>query len=110
MAAHSGQLFELTQGKPIAIYAEQSGEAWNKFIRAYKSGPAAHARQCSIELNTRDIFTCMMIQTHPLIASMKRQIHCIICGRVGHSLIKCRLRFETVYDEEDSAIFDCYLK
>ena len=32
MAAHSGQLFELTEGKPIAIYAEQSEEAWNKFI------------------------------------------------------------------------------
>lgn len=110
MAAHSGQLFEMTDGKPIAIYAEQSGEAWNKFIRAYKSGPAARARQCSIELNTKDIFTRIMLQTHPIIASKKRQIHCIICGRVGHSIIKCRQQFLTVFDEEDSSIFDCYSK
>ena len=51
MSAHSGQLFELTEGKSIAVYAEQCGEAWNKHIRAYKSGPSSRARQCSIETN-----------------------------------------------------------
>ena len=56
MASHSWELFSMNDGKPIAIYAEQSGEAWNKHIRAYKSGPASRARQCSIKLNTRDIF------------------------------------------------------
>ncbi len=64
MCAHSWELFEMTNGKPIATYAEQSGEAWNKHIRAYKSGPAARARQCSIRLNTLDIFTHMLIKSH----------------------------------------------
>ena len=110
MAAHYGQLFELTEGKPIAIYAEQSGEAWNKSIRVYKSGPAARARQCSIEQNTQDIFTRMMLQTHPLIASKKRQVQCVSCGQLGHSIMTCKLLFHTVHDEEESAILDCYKK
>ncbi|CAL4126706.1 unnamed protein product, partial [Meganyctiphanes norvegica] len=57
MCAHSWELFSLTDGFPIAVYAEQSVEAWNKHIRAFKSGPSARARQCSIKLNTLDIFT-----------------------------------------------------
>ena len=36
MCAHSHQLFEITEGKPIGIYAEQSVESWNKHIRGYK--------------------------------------------------------------------------
>ena len=108
MAAHSGQLFELTDGKPIAIYAEQSGEAWNKYIRAFKSGPAARARQLSIELNTRDIFTRMMLQSHPSIAMKKRQIHCIACGNVGHTMMSCKTRMSIVHSEEESGVWDCY--
>ena len=108
MAAHSGQLFELTEGKPIAIYAEQSGDAWNKYIRAYKSGPTARARQLSIELNTRDIFTRMMLQSHPSIAMKKRQIQCHACGSIGHTLMSCKTRVSTALDEEESAVWDCY--
>ena len=43
MAAHSWQLFEMTNGKPIATYSEQCAESWNKFIRCYKSGGASRA-------------------------------------------------------------------
>ena len=110
MAAHSGQLFELTDGKPIATYAEQSGEAWNKYIRAFKSGPSSRARQSSIELNTRDIFTRMMLQTHPLIAMKKRQVQCIACGNVGHTMKSCKTRLSIVHSEEDTGVFDCYIK
>ena len=28
MSAHSWELFQMIDGKPIAVYAEQSGEAW----------------------------------------------------------------------------------
>ena len=109
MAAHSGQLFEITDGKSIAIYAEQSGEAWNKYIRAFKSGPSSRARQLSIELNKRDIFTRMMLQTHPSIAMKKRQIQCISCGNVGHTMMSCKRRVTTVHDEEESVIQGCYI-
>ena len=109
MAAHSGQLFELTEGKSIAVYAEQGSEAWNKYIRAYKSGPSARARQCSVENNTRDIFTRMMLQTHPLIATKKRQIQCFSCGGIGHSIMTCKARFEIVRTEEESEVWECYL-
>ena len=40
MCGHNPELFEITGGAPIAIYSEQGSEAWNKHIRAFKSGPA----------------------------------------------------------------------
>ena len=32
MFLHSFELFEMTQGKPIAAYAGKFGEAWNNYI------------------------------------------------------------------------------
>ena len=108
MCAHSWELFVLTDGTPIAIYSEQSGEAWNKYIRAYKSGSAARARQSSIKMNTRDIFTRMMIQSHPTIAAKKRQLLCSRCNRIGHTVRKCPSQVSTVYDAEQTEIRGCY--
>ena len=56
MCAYALELFVITDGLPIAEYSEQSIESWNKFIRAYKSGPAAKARQMLTKMNTQDIF------------------------------------------------------
>ena len=56
MAAHAWELFEINNGLPISMWAECPGEAWNKYIRAYKSGPACRARQNSIQNNIRYIF------------------------------------------------------
>lgn len=109
MAAHSWQLFQMTEGKPIAVYAEQSGEAWNKHIRAYKSGPAARARQCSIRLNTADIFTRMLVQSHPRMAA-KRTIHqCKECKKYGHTIRSCPENISTVLNWEMSYIASCYI-
>ena len=63
MCVYNWELFEIINGSPIAMYAEQSREAWNKHIRSYKSGTGARARQCSIRINTRDIVTRMLL--HP---------------------------------------------
>ena len=108
MSAHSWELFLLTNGGPIAIYAEQSGEAWNKHIRAYKSGPAAKARQCSIKLNTQDISTRMLIQSHPYIASKKRVLQCKRCEKYGHTSRSCLMNVATAFDYEKSFIESCY--
>ena len=109
MAAHSWELFQMTEGKPIAVYAEQSGEAWNKHIRAYKSGPSARARQCSIRLNTADIFTRMLVQSHPRMAA-KRKIHkCSHCKKHGHTIRSCPDIVSTVLNAERSYIASCYV-
>lgn len=104
MCAHSWELFSLTEGKPIALYAEQSGEAWNKHIQAYKSGPAARARQCSIKVNTQDIFTRMLVQSHPIIASKRKVLKCNRCDKYGHTVRSCPMNVATVQDEEKSFI------
>ena len=109
MCAHSWELFKLTEGKPIAIYAEQSGEAWNKHIRAYKSGPSARARQCSIKQNTQDIFTRMLVQSHPKIAAKRKVLCCSRCSKYGHTVRSCPMNVVTVLDEERSFIESCYL-
>ena len=108
MCAHAWELFEITHGKPIALYAEQSGEAWNKHIRAYKSGADARARQCSIRLNTCDIFTRMLVQSHPLIASKKKLLKCSVCKKPGHTIRSCPTRYSSVLNEEKSYIESCY--
>ena len=109
MCAHSWELFSLTEGRPIAIYAEQSGEAWNKHIRAYKSGPSARARQCSIKLNTQDIFTRMLIQSHPIVASKRKLLKCKRCEKYGHTIRSCPLNVASVEESERSFIESCYI-
>lgn len=108
MCGHNPELFQITQGTPIGIYSEQGSEAWNKHIRAYKSGPAARARQTSIKENILDIFNRMMIQSHPKIASRKRQLECNRCKRLGHTIRSCPLIVESVLDEEATRVQNCF--
>ena len=108
MCAHSWELFVLTGGTPIAKYSEQSGESWNKFIRAYKSGTSSKSRQMSVQLNTHDIFCRLMIRTHPLIATKKRMLSCSRCQRFGHTVRGCKAGVETVLSEEQAAVQKCF--
>ena len=110
MCAHDWELFRLSQGQPIAIFSEQGSEAWNKSIRAFKSGPGARARQTSIHENTLDIFQRMMIMTNPLIATSKRQLQCSRCGKIGHTICSCPARLTTVIDFETTIVNDCFFR
>ena len=71
MCAHSHELVQLAGGKPIGVYSEQGIEAWNKMIRAYKSGPAARARQMNVSINIYDIFIRMFLVSHPTMFNKK---------------------------------------
>ena len=71
MAAHAWELFEITEGLPIAVFSEKAIEAWNKYVRAYISGPACRARQVSIKANTEDVFKRCFAISGPKTASMK---------------------------------------
>ena len=84
MCAHSWELYEFLN-KPIGIYSEQAQECWNKHVARFKSGCATRARQHSIKANTEDIFSRMLVMTHPVVASKRRQITCSLCGKEGHS-------------------------
>ena len=68
----------------------------------------ARARQSSIFVNIQDIFTQMAIQTHPIIASWKRQLKCERCAKMGHTIESCPLNYETVQDADSAAIRDCF--
>ena len=108
MCAHAWELFVITDGLPIAEYSEQSIESWNKFIRAYKSGPAAKARQMSIKMNTKDIFQRMMIKTHPAIALKKRQLFCDSCKQLGHTVRSCKINVPYVENAEEAQTSYCH--
>ena len=99
----------MTNGAPIAVFSEQGSEAWNKHMRAYKSGPAARARQTSIEENLQDIFQRTMIKTHPKVASKKRQVTCNGCMKICHTIRSCPKRIVTVKANEESEIKSCFL-
>ena len=108
MCGHIWELFVITNEAPIAIFSEQGSEAWNKHIRAYKSGPGARARQTSVQENILDIFNRMMIKTHPKIASRKRQLVCMRCNRLDHAIRSCPMRLSTVKDFEATTIQSCF--
>ena len=111
MCGHNPELFEITRGAPIAIYSEQGSEAWNKFIRSFKSGPCARARQTSIQDNILDIFNRMMIKTHPEVASRKRQSRCTGCDKLGHTVRSCPLvvTSKKVDTLERSRVKSCFM-
>ena len=71
VCAHAGELFEMNLGKAISVWSENPVESWNKFVWAYQSGVAAKVRQSSIKDNLRDVIACMLIESHPKVASMK---------------------------------------
>ena len=50
----------------------------------------------------------MAIQTHPIIASQKRQLKCERYGKIGHTIKSCPLNYEIVQDAERAAIRDCF--
>ena len=108
MCGHNPELFRITEGSPIAIYSEQGSEAWNKFIRSFKSGPAARARQTSIQENILDIFNRMLIKSHPEVASRKRQSKCNQCGKLGHTVRSCQLLVMHALNREKSRIQSCF--
>ena len=73
MAAHSWELFEKNDGNPVSKWSEQGVEAWNKSIRAWKSGKSARSRQNTQENNIHDVFRRILISTHPSIAFRKKK-------------------------------------
>ena len=108
MCGHNPELFDITKGAPIAIFSEQGSEAWNKFIRSFKSGAAARARQTSIQENILDIFNRMMIKTHPQVASRKRQYKCSRCNKMGHTVKSCPMSVTCVWTLEKSRVESCF--
>ena len=76
----------MTNGAPIAKYSEQGSEAWNKHIRAYRSGPGCRARFMNNTVNIKDTFTRMYMRSHPLIAKQKR----VLRGIFGVAML-CRI-------------------
>ena len=46
-------------------------------------------RTSSFGVNVRDIFTCMAIQAHPIIALQKRQLKCGSCAKTEHPIKSC---------------------
>ena len=47
----------------------------------------ARARQGSIYVNIQDIFTCMVIQTHPIVTSLKMQQEYWRCAKIKHNKV-----------------------
>ena len=80
----------MNDGNPIVIYSEQPSEAWNKFVRSYKSGTSCKARQISIQLNIRDVFVRILNKTHPLIALKRRMLKCSQCLALENTVRGCK--------------------
>ena len=112
MAAHSWEVMELLQKKdsPLLLgdYSEQGQESWNKYVSAFKSGPAARSRQNSIKDNTHDILLRTLVMSHPMIVSQKRQKHCTRCGVAGHTARSIQFHVDVVMDEEQAEIEDLF--
>ena len=86
MCAHSWELFEMNGCKPVSKWSEQGSEAWNKYIRAWKSEKSSRSRQYSLKDNIYDVFCRILITTHPTIASQrfrsKKRVKAIVCTEI----------------------------
>ena len=109
MCAHSHELFQMNNGRPIAIYSEQSGEAWNKHIKSFQSGAACRTRQSSLLHNTKDIFSRMMSSTHPEIVKKCITLFCTNCKSYGHTKRGCPEKIVSVLTEEQTEILSYYI-
>ena len=86
MCARSWELFELNGCKPVSKWSEQGSKAWNKYMCAWKSGKSSRSRQYSLKDNIYDVFCCILITTHPTIASQrsqsKKRVKDIVCTEI----------------------------
>ena len=57
---------------------------------------ASFLRASSIGCTIQDKFTYIALQTHPIIASYKRQLKCGSCAEIEHSTKSYSLNFEIV--------------
>ena len=93
IGAHSLELFQMNDGKPVSKWSEQGSEAWNKYIRAWKSGKSSRSRQCNVKDNIYDIFRRMLITTHPAIASQRfrsrRRVKAVACTEIESQVESC---------------------
>ena len=71
MLAHNWELFEITEGAPIAVWSECAVEAWNKHVRNFRCGAGCRARQNSVENNISDIFVRMLVTSAPAVAKVR---------------------------------------
>ena len=71
MLAHNWELFEITEGGPIAVWSESAIEAWNKHVRNFRSGAGCRARQNSVKNNINDTFVRMLITSAPAVAKVR---------------------------------------
>ena len=109
MAGHVWELYQLNNGQPISAWSEAPVEGWNKNIKAYKSGPACRARQTSVNENIQDVFTRMLIVTHPKVLKYKRELKCSHCDKVGHTKRSCPDLKEKRRDAESEEIEYLYI-
>ena len=86
IGAHSWELFQMNGCKPVSNWSEQGSEAWNKYIRAWKSGKSARSQQYSLKDNIYDVFRRILISTHPAITSQhfrsKKRIKSLVCTEI----------------------------
>ena len=108
MCAHSWELFKINNGTSISKWSENPLESWNKYVRSFQSGPAARARQCSVKDNLKDVFTRMVIRSHPAIADKYPRPLCSLCGEVGHTARSIRHRRLNVPTCEKTTIDSVY--
>ena len=71
MLAHTWELFEITEGGPIAVWSESAIEAWNKHVRNFRSGAGCRVRQNSVKSNINDTFVRMLITSAPAVAKVR---------------------------------------
>lgn len=74
MLAHNWRLFQIMEGKPIAIWSENGLESWNKHIRNFRSDAGCRLHQTSVSANIHDIFVRMLITSAPAIAHARRNV------------------------------------
>ena len=63
LLSHYWELFLINDNKPIAKFSSQASEAWNKYVRYFKSGPGSKARQMNQKVNIRDVFARMALKS-----------------------------------------------
>ena len=71
MLAHNWELFDIVEGKPIAVWSESGLEAWNKHVRSFRSGAGCRARQNSVQNNIHDVFVRMLVTSSPVISKAR---------------------------------------
>ena len=109
LLAHVCALIEANDGHGFKKLSEEPLESNNKYVRHFREHLARKTSQVE---NLTDVSTRLWIKSDPIVRSLKRDLYCTLCEKVGDHTIRssqCPQKLATSPRQSDDSLFKQFI-